>query len=147
MLLQSAYRGVGVDLEIRPYVAAMMFAAYQSGGILQSGKFDLEFSSWVNGTDPDDSTNVTCAAIPPGGQNLFRFCDPVVDAQEKIAMTSYDQATRARAYATVQEHIVDQVPFITEWFWRQFEVVSDDVHGFKPAHAVTPFWNPWELST
>ncbi|HZO95652.1 MAG TPA: peptide ABC transporter substrate-binding protein [Candidatus Baltobacteraceae bacterium] len=147
VLLQSAYRAVGVDLEVKQYAAAMMFAAYQNGGILQAGKFDLEFSSWVNGVDPDDSTTVTCAAIPPNGQNVFRFCDPVVDANEKIALTSYEQAVRARAYANVQEQLVQQVPFITEWFWRQMEVVSDDVHGFKPAHAVTPFWNTWELST
>jgi len=147
VLLQSAYRTVGIDLQVKPYVAAMMFAGYQNGGILQSGKFDLEFSSWVNGIDPDDSTNVTCAAIPPNGQNITRFCDPAIDAAEKVAMTSYDQATRARAYATVQEELVKNVPWITSWFFRQFDIVSDDVHGFKPAHAVTPFWNPWELST
>jgi peptide/nickel transport system substrate-binding protein len=146
VLLQSQYRAVGIDLEIKSYAAAPMFAAYQNGGILQAGKFDIEFSSWVNGTDPDDSTQTTCAAIPPNGQNIFRFCSALVDAQEQIALTSYDQAVRARAYAVIQEQLVSQVPYITNWFWRQLEVVSDDVHGFKPAHAVTPFWNPWELS-
>jgi hypothetical protein len=41
---------------------------------------------------------------------------------------------------------VDRLPFLTMWFARRFDVVSDDVHGYKPAHAVTTFWNTWEYS-
>jgi hypothetical protein len=32
------------------------------------------------------------------------------------------------------------------WFQRRFDVVSDDLKGYKPAHAVTTFWNSWEYS-
>lgn len=146
VLLQAAWRDIGVALEVKQYASALMFANYQSGGIIQAGKFDLEFSSWLNGIDPDDATVIMCDQFPPHGQNLFRFCDPELDAQERIALTSYDRAVRKRAYAHVQRTIVDQVPWVTMWFARRFDVVSDDLHGYKPAHAVTTFWNTWEYS-
>jgi peptide/nickel transport system substrate-binding protein len=146
VLMQAAWHAIGVDAEIKPYAPALMLASYGAGGILQTGKFDVEFSSWVNGTDPDDSSNVMCDQIPPGGQNTYRFCNRQVDAQERIALTHYDRPTRKRAYAQVQQILVDDVPFLTMWFARRFDVVSDDLHGYKPAHAVTTFWNTWEYS-
>jgi peptide/nickel transport system substrate-binding protein len=146
VLLQSAWHDIGVDAEVRPYVASLMFATYQSGGILQGGKYDVQFSSWVNGVDPDDSTNFSCSAFPPHGQNTYRFCSRELDAQEGIAMTSFDQSTRKRAYARIQAILVDQVPLVTMWFQRRVDVVNDDLTGYKPAKAVTPFWNTWEYA-
>lgn len=144
--IQSAWRPLGVELTIKQYASALMLATYSAGGILQTGKFDVQFSSWVNGIDPDDSSTVLSTQIPPAGNNNFRFKSPEVDAQEAIALTAYDQAARKKAYGRIQQILVDQVPFITMWFARRFDVVSDDVKGYKPAHAVTTFWNTWEYS-
>ncbi|HEX3464781.1 MAG TPA: peptide ABC transporter substrate-binding protein [Candidatus Elarobacter sp.] len=144
VLLQSAWREIGIEAEVKPYASSIMFANYQSGGILQGGKFDVEFSSWINGVDPDDDTLFACDQIPPNGQNQFRFCNKDLDAQEKIALTSNDQAVRKKAYARIQEILVDQVPMLTMWFARRFDVVNDDFKGYKPAHAVVTFWNTWE---
>jgi peptide/nickel transport system substrate-binding protein len=145
--LQSAWKAVGVELTIKQYASSLMLATYAGGGILQTGKFDVEFSSWVNGVDPDDSQLVLSTQIPPpSGNNNYRFRNREVDAQEAIALTSYDQAVRKKAYGRVQQILVDQVPFITMWFARRFDVVSNDMKGYKPAHAVTTFWNTWEYS-
>ncbi len=144
--LQSAWRAVGVELVIKQYASSLMIATYGGGGILQTGKFDVEFSSWVNGIDPDDSSVVLSTQIPPAGNNNYRFRNHDVDAQEAIALTSYDQAARKKAYGRVQQILVDEVPFITMWFNRRFDVVSDDVKGYKPAHAVTTFWNTYDYS-
>ena len=144
VIMQSALRGVGFDAEVKPYASALMFANYQAGGILQAGKFDIDFASWLNGVDPDDSTTLVSSAIPPNGQNIYRFRDPAVDADEKIALTHYDRATRKKAYDDIQARIVDELPFLTMWFDRRFDVVSVDVKNYKPAHTVTTFWNPWE---
>ncbi len=146
VFLQANWHDVGVDLVIKPYAPALMFANYSAGGILQAGKFDVEFSSWVNGVDPDDSTVVMCDQIPPHGQNIFRFCNHELDDQERTALTYYDLQTRQRAYARVQAILVDRLPWITMWFQRRLDVVSDDLRGYNPAHAVTPFWNTWEYS-
>ena len=144
VLMQSAWKDVGIEAEVRSYATSLMFANYSAGGIIQGGKFDVDFSSWVNGTDPDDNTNFACDQIPPSGQNSYRFCDKELDAQEKIALSSFDPAVRKAAYAKIQAILVDQVPMLTLWFQRRFDVVSDDLHGYKPASAVTTFWNTWE---
>jgi peptide/nickel transport system substrate-binding protein len=144
VLLQSAWKDIGVEAEVKPYASAIMFANYSAGGIRQGGKFDVEFSSWLAGVDPDDYTLFACDAIPPNGQNQYRFCDKELDAQERIALSSNDQAVRKKAYARIQEILVDQVPMLTMWFQRRFDVVSDDLKGYRPAHTVTTFWNTWE---
>jgi peptide/nickel transport system substrate-binding protein len=146
ILLQAAWKDVGAELEVKNYSSGIALANAQSGGIFQSGKFDVEFSSWVNGIDPDDSTTLMCDQFPPNGQNIFHYCNPQLDAAERIALTSNDQAVRTAQYAKIQRIIVDEVPFINSWFWRRFDVLSDDFHGYKPAHAVTTFWNTWEYS-
>jgi peptide/nickel transport system substrate-binding protein len=144
VLLQSAWKDVGIEAEVRTYTSSLMFANYSAGGIVQGGKFDVDFSSWVNGTDPDDSTNFMCDQFPPNGQNSYRFCNHELDAQERIALGSNDQTVRKAAYARIQAILVDQLPMVTMWFQRRFDVVSDDLHGYKPAHAISPFWNTWE---
>ena len=146
VLMQAAWHTLGVDVSIKQYASSLMLASYGGGGILQTGKFDVAFSSWVNGIDPDDSSTVMCDQIPPRGQNNTRYCNATIDVQERIALGSYDQPTRKRAYAKVQQILVDEVPFLTMWFSRRFDVVSTDLHGYKPAHAVTTFWNTWEYS-
>jgi peptide/nickel transport system substrate-binding protein len=144
VLLQAAWKDVGFEAEIRTYPVDLMLANYAAGGILQTGKFDVDFSSWVNGTDPDDSTNFMCDQFPPNGQNSYRFCSPELDAQERIALGSFDLNVRRAAYWKIQEILVDQVPMLTLWFQRRFDIVSDDLHNYKPTTAVTPFWNTWE---
>jgi peptide/nickel transport system substrate-binding protein len=146
VLLQSAWKDIGVELEVKQYASALMFAGYGAGGILKTGKFDIGFFSWVNGVDPDDATLFMCDQFPPNGFNQVRFCNHALDAQERIALSSNDQAVRKAAYARIQEIVVDQVPQFTMWFARRFDVVSDDFKGYRPAHAVSTFWNTWEYS-
>ncbi len=144
VLLQSQWRAVGVDLIVKQYASSLMYANAGAGGIVQSGKMDVAVTSWSNGVDPDDSMIVTCAARAPAAQNYYRFCDPRIDTYENVALQSYDTATRKAAYDRVQELVVADVPFITLWFDRFVTVTSVDMRNFRPAHAVTAFWNTWE---
>ncbi len=144
VLMQSQWRAAGIELIVKQYASSLMFATAGAGGIVQSGKMDLALTSWLNGVDPDDSMIVTCAARAPVAQNYYRFCDRAVDGYEDMALRSYDVAVRKSAYARVQQRVVDEAPFLTLWFDRFFNVASVDLHGFRPAHAVTAFWNTWE---
>jgi peptide/nickel transport system substrate-binding protein len=144
VLLQSNWRAIGVDLEVKSYAADLMFASYGEGGILQTGHFDVEASSWLNGIDPDDSTNFRSDQIPPRGQNQFRFRNRDLDDQERIALGSFDRDVRRRAYWRIQEILVDQLPELTVYFSRRFDVVSDDLKNYRPGHVVTTFWNTWQ---
>jgi peptide/nickel transport system substrate-binding protein len=143
-LLAQQWKAVGVDLSIKNYPSSLLMAAMQVGGIIQSGKYDVSLFSWLNGVDPDDSAFTTCDQWPPQGQNNFRFCDPRVDAQERVALTNYDRPTRKAAYDRIQSLLAEDEPFIVVWFNRRVTVYNTDLKNDKPAHAVTQFWNPWE---
>src|SRR5215469_1656483 len=145
-VVQAQWRKVGVDVTIKNYLSPQMFASYGAGGILQTGKFEVGVYSWVNGVDPDNSTLWMCNQFPPAGQNVYHVCDPQIDAAEQIALTQYDQATRKKAYFTISDRLAELQPAIFTWFISRIEVYTPEFKGYKPAHAVTTFWNTWEYS-
>ena len=145
VLLQRWWRDVGVEVSVKGYPAALMFASYGAGGIMQRGKFDVGFLSWYAGVDPDNSTQFMCDQQPPGGQNIYRFCDAEFDATERAALATYDPAARKRDYQRIEQILVDRRPFLTMYFVRRVIPHNADLRGFPPAHAVTALWNPWEI--
>jgi peptide/nickel transport system substrate-binding protein len=144
VLVQRDWRAVGVDAIVKNYVSSLFFASYGAGGILQGGKFDAAFFAWYNGVDPDDSTQFMCNQMPPAGQNVYGLCDAGLDNAERLAVNSNDQAERKQAYDAIQRRLVVQEPLIIMWFVRRIDVANTDLRNFKPAHAVTDFWNSWE---
>jgi peptide/nickel transport system substrate-binding protein len=142
--VQRAWRDVGIEADIKNYVSSQFFSSYGAGGILQTGKFDVAFFSWYNGVDPDDSAEFMCDQMPPAGENVYHLCDHALDAAERIAVTNNDLVVRKRAYDVIQRRLVADEPLILTWFARRIDVVNPDLRNFKPAHAVTDFWNSWE---
>jgi len=146
VFVQNAWRRIGADVSIKNFSSSQLYATLGAGGIEQSGKFDVAFENWANGTDPDDSILVRCDMSPPAGWNIYHFCSPDLDEAESRAMSSYDRATRKAMYGRVQRILADRVPFTVLWYQRQLDVVNSDLRNYKPAHAVTPFWNAWDWS-
>jgi peptide/nickel transport system substrate-binding protein len=145
-LLQQEWRAVGVDATIKNFSSAQLYATLGAGGIEQAGKFDVALETWANGTDPDDSILFGCALAPPAGWNIYHICDRELDAAYERARTSYDPAERKAAFGRVQEIVAERLPILVLWYQRSFDVVNTDLRGYRPARAVTPFWNPWEWS-
>ena len=143
-VIQAQWRQAGVDATIKNYPSGQLYATKSMGGIEQSGKFDVIFENWANGTDPDDSILIACSMAPPAGWNVYHFCNPSLDAAERTALSSYDPAVRRAAYARVQEIAAEGLPFLVLWYQRELDVVNTDLKNYRPAHAVTPFWNAWE---
>ncbi len=144
LVAQRDWRDIGIDVSIKTYVTSLYFASYGAGGILQTGKFDVAGFSWINGVDPDDSTQLMCDQAPPNGQNIMHFCNAEVDAQERLALSNNDRAVRKRAYDRIQAITADRVPVIFNWYVDRIAIVNTDLKNYRPAHAVTSFWNPWE---
>ncbi len=145
-LLQAQWRRLGADVSIKNFPSGQLYATLGAGGIEQSGKFDVAIENWANGSDPDESILVMCSMAPPAGWNIYHFCSPQLDAAERMALTSYDRNVRRQAYGNVQRILNEQLPFFVIWYQRQFDIVNTDLKNYKPAHAVTPFWNTWEWS-
>jgi peptide/nickel transport system substrate-binding protein len=143
-VLQAEWKEVGVKLDVKNYQSGQYFATYGAGGILQGGKFDVAQLSWINGIDPDDSTLFMSSQVPPAGQNIYHIRSAALDAAENEALTTYDVAKRKAAYYKIQEILADQEPMIILWFVQRQDVANTDLKNYKPAHAVTTFWNTWE---
>ena len=147
VVVQRDWHDVGVEAQVKTYTTSLFFASFGGGGIVQTGKFDVAQFTWVNGTDPDDSVLWMCDQIPAAahpGQNVYRFCDPELDRQERIALGSYDRPVRKKAYDAIQRILAERVPAIFTFFYRRISVANSDLRNYKPAHAVSSFWNSYE---
>jgi peptide/nickel transport system substrate-binding protein len=145
-MLQSQWKAAGVNLIVKNSPDSINYAPAADNGIFASGKFDLMVEGWFNGVDPDDSGMFTCNQASPIGDNYYRFCDPRVDAAERVALSSNREPTRRAAYATVQRVLVEDRPVIFLWFAKRVDVANSDLTGYRAAHAVTTLWNAWEWS-
>ncbi len=147
VVVQRDWHDVGIEAQVKPYLTSLFFASFGGGGIVQTGKFDVAAFTWVNGTDPDDSVLWMCDQIPRAahpGQNVYRFCDPALDRQERVALGTYDRAARKRAYDAIQTILAARVPAIFLFFYRRIAVVNTDLQYYRPTHAVSSFWNCYE---
>ncbi|MEO6913605.1 MAG: peptide ABC transporter substrate-binding protein [Candidatus Baltobacteraceae bacterium] len=143
--IQAMLKLVGIDVQIKTFDAATLFAPAGEGGILQLGKFDLGLSGWFAGIDPDDSSNYVSTNIPPGGYNYTRYSSKAMDAAQTTALENYDQPTRKIAYAKIEELLAEDVPQIFFWWDRQAQAVNPDFQGFDP-NPVTESWNAYQWS-
>jgi peptide/nickel transport system substrate-binding protein len=146
VFVQEAWRRLGIPVSIKNFSSAQLYATLGAGGIEQSGKFDVAFENWANGIDPDDSILFRCNMAPPAGWNIYHFCNRELDEAEGRALITYDRAERKAMYSRVQRIVAEELPIVVLWYQRQLDVLSDNFKNYKPAHAVTPFWNTWEWS-
>ncbi len=143
-IVQAQWRAIGVDVILKDLPDSVLYAPASEGGVFASGKFDAYINGWFNGVDPDDSPIFSCDQWPPNGDNYTRTCDPVIEAAERVALTSYDRPARAAAYARIQRELAQRSPVMFLWFAKRIDVANSDLRGYRPAHAVTTFWNSWE---
>lgn len=144
-IVQSDWRAVGVEVVIRNFRENVLDSSSSFGGIEATGKFDAVIEGWVNGVDPDDSTQFMCDMRPPAGWNVYRYCNPSLDALEHAELSTYDRSERRADFGRIQEILANDVPIIMLSFAQQQDVVNLDLKNYYPATAVTPFWNPWQL--
>lgn len=140
---QAALRKIGVDVQIKLFPGAQLYAPAGEGGILGGGKFDIAIFGWYAGTDPDDSAQFTCKNVAPAGYNYARYCNRDMDAAQALALTRYDEGARKAAYAKTQALLARDVPQIFFNYLRQMEPISVDFKGLDP-NAVEENWNAWE---
>lgn len=141
--LQQMYRAIGIDVQLKGFDYAMLYAAAQSGGILNGGKFDLAMYAWVSGSDPDDSSQWMCEMIPPAGNNVARYCSPEMQAAQRLALSTFDRSVRKRAYAQIQSLLLRDAPAVFLYYqYLRYAYVSD-LQNFVP-NGIDEGWNAQE---
>ena len=63
------------------------------------------------------------------------------------AAATYDRAARKALYARLERRLGEVLPFHTIVWCANVNAWNDDLHGVKPAQAVSDFWNvgSWTL--
>ena len=103
----------------------------------------LTIAGWIAGVDPDDHSLFGCDQFPPAGTNYFHYCSKAMDAAQKEALDTYDQAKRKIAYSKIQKIIGTDVPEVFVWYPRQLQPTNPDFKGFAP-NPVNEAWNAYE---
>jgi len=144
-LIQQDLRAAGIELDIHNYPANLLFATYGENGVLAHGKFYLSLYAWeYTNPDPDDTNLMSPDSLPPAGENYTFYADPQVGAWQREGESSYERARRRPAYVMLQHRFHDAVPFHTIVWRSNIDVYNADLRNFKPAPAVSDFWNSWE---
>jgi peptide/nickel transport system substrate-binding protein len=142
--LKAQWAQAGVNLVIENYTSDKLYGTRADGGIEQSGQFDVALEEWANGVDPDESQLFLCSFAPPAGWNIYHYCDPALDRAENDGLSHYARSTRKAAYDRVQAILDDDLPIFVLWFQQRQDVVNIDLKNYRPAPAVSPFWNSWQ---
>ncbi|MDB5094786.1 MAG: ABC-type transporter, periplasmic subunit [Candidatus Eremiobacteraeota bacterium] len=147
VVIQQQLRAVGIDVQVHNAPANMLFAPYGAGGLLATGKFDMGIYAWTKNPDPDDSQTIGPGYIPPHGANYSGVVDEQIGRLQQQADATYDRRQRKALYAQLERRIGEVLPSHTIVWRANVNAWNSDLHGVKPAQAVSDFWNvgSWSL--
>lgn len=145
VIVQRAWSDIGVKADIKNYPESEMLEN-SSAGILNGGRYDAAILSYVDAADPDDSEFYSSHNLPPRGQNITHWLNPVATAAIDDALQTVDQSRRRRDYIVVQQQLTHDLPAIVLCYYRVPYIYNSDLKGFDPSPVVSAYWNPWTYS-
>ncbi|MDQ6925776.1 MAG: peptide ABC transporter substrate-binding protein [Candidatus Eremiobacteraeota bacterium] len=147
VVMQQQLKEVGFELHVHNAPANMVFAPYGAGGLFARGKFDLAIYAWTQNPDPDAIQTSGPESIPPHGGNYSGLADAQLGRLQAQARATYDRPQRKKLYAQVERRLGEVLPYHTIVWRANVNAWNDDLHGVKPAQAVSDFWNvgSWTL--
>jgi len=125
-VIQQDLKAVGIDLDVRAYEFATMYAD------VLKGNFQLFTLQWVGVSDPDMLRRVFHSKqMPPNGFNRGYYDNPEVDRLIDAAMAAPTDDERRRLYGEVQRVIAEDAPYISLWYKTNVAVSRTDIEGVK----------------
>ena len=111
-VIQQDLRRVGIDLDVRTYEFATVFAD------ILKGNFQIMSLQWVGGAviDPDILRRVFHSTqVPPSGFNRGHYRNPEVDRLLDQASAALDELERKKYYGEAQRLIAEDAVYIPIW--------------------------------
>jgi peptide/nickel transport system substrate-binding protein len=130
--VQADLRNLGVETILRPYPAVLFFAAGPAGGIERGGRFNITYSDWFGGVDPEDSETYTCDKLAPRGPNMVRWCNPAYDHLYELASRSPALAARKNYFAGMQRLVRSATVSDFLAYTSTFTCVNPALRGYAP---------------
>lgn len=125
-VIQQNLREVGIDLDVRTYEFATLYAD------VLAGNFQMYTLQWTAGSlaDPDILRRVFHSKqMPPAGFNRGRYSNPEVDALLDEASDEQDPARRLALYSQVQRIVARDVPYVSLWYKTNVAVARRGLSG------------------
>ncbi len=127
-VIQSQLAEAGIEVDLRSYDWGTFF------GDIKEGNFQMYSLAWVGIKTPDIFRYIFHSeSIPPDGANRGRFSDPVVDDLIEWAEQLSDTAQRAALYRELQQHLLDQLPYVPLWYEEHIAVNGERIRGYELA--------------
>ncbi|HEV3157914.1 MAG TPA: peptide ABC transporter substrate-binding protein [Candidatus Baltobacteraceae bacterium] len=149
VLLQDQWKQAGVEMNIKYFQPATLFAGAANGGVIRSGNYDVALFSFVpSNPDPDDTNTIGPKKAPPDGNNFSFYSNPEVGRLQERALSTYGTTSREPFYDRIQKIMIKDVPDYTIIWKAEINVAADRLHGIRPAAVGSDFWNveTWSLS-
>lgn len=142
-LLQSQWREIGVDIEIKNEPAKVFF-----GETMRKRKFQaLAMYAWVKDPVRLSDTLWRCDCIPSTknnfqGQNMPGFCSKKIDDLLLQASRELNDQKRVALGKQVEEEIANQLPTLPLYFRVDVSVTKKGLKNWKPTGTLEPItWN------
>ncbi len=143
---------IGFKVDLSVIEGAVLWADYASGGLEQTGDFDLNlYDDGYPGIDPTDNQlwyyYYTAAAEPDYGWNVGRWSNAEFDALLDEAYT-LDEDYRKELFCQMADIMDAELPQILLWSAIGADAFSDRLQGGQSTTNDLPTWNvaDWTLS-
>ena len=141
-VLASQLGQVGIEVDVRSYEFATMFAD------VKKGAFQLASMQTASISEPDFLfAYFHSSRIPgpshPDDNNRWRYRNPAVDALTQLGRLQLDREARKATYAKVQRILATDLPIIPLWHEDNVVVTNRDVAGY----TIYPDARLWGLVT
>jgi len=124
--IQHDLAQVGIAVDIKSSEFQTLFAD------VVRGNFQLYTLQFVGVTDPDMLRRVFHSRqAPPAGLNRVFYSDPEVDRLIEEATRAVDDGERRVLYASAQQLIAEDVPYVGLWYKTNVAVFQPDIHGVR----------------
>lgn len=151
-LIGEMLQDIGIKVNLSVIEGAVLWADYASGGLEQTGDFDLNlYDDGYPGVDPTDNQlwyyYYTDAAEPDYGWNVGRWSNADFDALLDEAYT-LDEDYRKELFCQMAEIMDAELPQILLWSAIGADAFSNRLQGGQSTTNDLPTWNvaDWVIS-
>jgi peptide/nickel transport system substrate-binding protein len=103
---QSDMRAIGVAITVR----SLDFATFLAE--TQELRYDLALAGWGGVADPDQFTLLESKQVPPTGNNLMSYSNPIVDRDVTLGLRTLDYPKRRALYDSMQRVTAQDLPVL-----------------------------------
>lgn len=125
-VIQQNLRDVGIDLDLRTYEFATLYAD------ILKGNFQMYTLQWAGGAaaDPDILRRVFHSQqVPPAGFNRGHLKDELLDRLLDEATVATTIAQRRALYGRVQQRVAELAPYISLWYETNIAIADPEIRG------------------